>query len=320
MENNNVPNNIGLVYHPTYLLHETRGHAENKLRLLSILKYLEQSKIKNNLFYIPPRYATVEEIGLIHPLTYIKMIERACQTNKRSIDPDTQICPKSYEVALLAAGGVISAIDAVMEGKVKQAFALVRPPGHHAEPNKGMGFCIFNNIAIGTKYAQNKYGLEKILIIDFDVHHGNGTQLVFYDDPSVLYCSIHQYPFYPGTGTQLEKGEGKGERLTINVPLPAKTGDIEYIAAFKNYILPPALEFNPELVLVSAGFDGHKDDPIGGMKLTNEGYKNIAKMICEIANQSCEGKVVSCLEGGYNIEVLPVLVEEYLLEMLNSGR
>ncbi|MEW6609736.1 MAG: histone deacetylase [bacterium] len=317
MKKNNEPG-IGLVYHPAYLFHETRGHPENKLRLIKILKYLEESPIRDKLFYIPPRYATVEEVSFIHPLTYIKMIERACQTNKKSIDPDTQICFKSYEVALLAVGGVISAIDAVMEEKkVKNAFALIRPPGHHAEPNKGMGFCIFNNIAIGAKYARKKYGLKKILIIDFDVHHGNGTQLVFYDDPGVLYCSIHQYPFYPGTGTQLEKGEGKGEGFTINIPLPAKSGDLEYIQAFKNYIQPQSLEFNPELVLVSAGFDAHKDDPIGGMKLTTEGYKNLAKMICEIAEQCCEGKIVSCLEGGYNLEILPVLVEEYLLEMLN---
>lgn len=310
---------VGLVYHPTYLLHETRTHPENSMRLVRILKQLEESPIRNNLFYIPPRLAAIEEISLVHPLTYIKMIERACQTNKRSIDPDTQICPKSYEVALLAAGGVLSAVDAVMEGKkVNRAFALIRPPGHHAEPDRGMGFCIFNNIAIGAKYAQNKYGLKKILIIDFDVHHGNGTQLVFYDDPTVLYCSIHQYPFYPGTGTQLEKGEGKGEGFTINIPLPVKSGDSEYIQAFKNYIQLQALQFNPQLILVSAGFDAYKDDPIGGMKLTNEGYKNITRMICDIANQTCEGKIVSCLEGGYNLDVLPVLVEEYLLEMLSK--
>ncbi|MEW6096280.1 MAG: histone deacetylase [bacterium] len=310
---------VGLVYHPAYLLHETRVHPENKMRLVRILKYLEESTIKNNLFYIPPRHATVEEVASVHLLTYIKMIERACQTNKKSIDPDTQICSKSYEVALLAAGGVISAIDAVVAGKkVKRAFALIRPPGHHAEPDKGMGFCIFNNIAIGAKYAQNKYGIKKILIIDFDVHHGNGTQLVFYNDPTVLYSSIHQYPFYPGTGTQLEKGQGEGEGFTINIPLPAKSGDSEYTQAFKSYIVPPALDFNPQLVLISAGFDAHKDDPIGGMRLTNEGYKNIAKLICDIANQTCDGKVVSCLEGGYNLDVLPVVIEEYLLEMLHN--
>lgn len=317
MGNNNKPR-VGLVYHPTYLLHETRVHPENKMRLIKTLKYLEESKIRDNLFYIPPRPATIEEVSLIHPVTYIKMIERACQTNKRSLDPDTQICSKSYEVALLAVGGVIAAIDAVMEKKkVNHAFALIRPPGHHAEPDRGMGFCIFNNIAIGAKYAQNKYNLKKILIIDFDVHHGNGTQVVFYNDPTVLYCSLHQYPFYPGTGTQLEKGQGEGEGVTINIPLPAKSGDAEYLDAFKTYILPQTLDFNPQLVLVSAGFDGYKDDPIGGMKLTNEGYQNMTKMICEIATQTCEGKIVSCLEGGYNLEALPVLIEEYLWEMLN---
>lgn len=315
----NTGTRVGLVYHPTYLLHETRVHPENKMRLVKVLKQLEESKVRDNLFYIPPRPATIEEVSLVHPVTYIKIIERACQTNKRSIDPDTQICPKSYEVALLAVGGVISAIDTVIEGtKVKRAFALIRPPGHHAEPNKGMGFCIFNNIAIGAKYAQNKYGLKRILIIDFDVHHGNGTQLVFYADPTVLYCSIHQYPFYPGTGTQLEKGEGRGEGFTINIPLPAKSGDAEYLQAFQNYILPQALEFNPQLVLISAGFDGYKNDPIGGMRLTEEGYKTLAKIICDIANQTCEGKIVSCLEGGYNLDALPILVEEYLWEMLNE--
>lgn len=306
---------VGLVYHPEYLKHDTGYHPENKDRLINIIDYLKTSDINQRLIYLEPVTAPVEVVNLVHPGHYIEMIRRACENNKRSIDPDTIICPVSYKVALLAVGGMLRAIDAVMNNEVERSFALVRPPGHHAEPNRGMGFCLFNNIAIGTKYAQSKYQVKRILIVDFDVHHGNGTQMVFYDDPSVLFFSIHQYPFYPGTGSQNEKGIGAGEDLTINVPLSAKSGDKEYEEAFKRYLLEPAMKFKPELIMVSAGFDAHEDDPVGGMRLTKDGYRRITRVICDLARDNCQSKIVSTLEGGYNLKVLPSLIETYLDEL-----
>lgn len=306
---------IGVVYHPDYLKHDTGFHIENKNRLINIITRFKTSPIKEKLIHLEPVPAVVDVITMVHLPTYIEKIKRACQSSKRSIDPDTIICPASYKVALLAVGGILRAIDAVMNGEVKSAFALVRPPGHHAEPNRGMGFCVFNNIAIGAKYAQSVYNVKRILIIDFDVHHGNGTQMVFYDDPTVLFFSVHQYPFYPGTGSQNEQGSGDGDGWTINIPLLAKSGDIEYDKVFREYLIEPAMMFKPELIMVSAGFDAYENDPVGGMKLTRNGYRNITKIIHDIAKSSCEGKIISCLEGGYNLDALPLLIEDYLDEL-----
>ncbi|MDI6703570.1 MAG: histone deacetylase [bacterium] len=303
---------IGIAYHPDYTKHETGGHPENKQRVARTIEYLKQSRINKDLLYITPNLASIEEIMLVHPKSYIESIEKACKTDRRYLDADTLISPDSFDVALLAVGGVISCVNSVMEGKVKTGFALVRPPGHHACKEKAMGFCIFNNISIGVRYAKKLYDLHRILIIDFDVHHGNGTQEIFYDDPEVLYFSLHQYPFYPGTGDKGQVGTGNGKGYTVNVPLLAGGGDLEYKEGFEQYLIPRAIKFNPELIFVSAGFDAYKGDPLGGMNLSIDGYRMIGRLICELASQTCEGKVISSLEGGYNLETLPILIEAYL--------
>lgn len=302
----------GIIYHSEYLKHETGAHPENKKRLIYIMEYLNQSEIKDAITYILPQKATEEEVSLIHPYEYIKKIESACASNQQYLDADTVICSDSYNVALLAVGGVLKAIDEMMSGNIENGFALIRPPGHHAEPDRAMGFCIFNNIAIGTKYAQRKYGIERVLIIDFDVHHGNGTERTFYDDPTVLFFSIHQYPHYPGTGRREDKGIGKGEGYNINLPMNLYSGDKEYEQAFTDYLIEPVDKFKPELIMVSAGFDGHISDPLSQIYLSDEWYKNTAVLIHKLANSYAGGRVVSVLEGGYNLKHLPKLVEKYI--------
>jgi len=212
----------------------------------------------------------------------------------------------------MAAGGVLAAIDAVMEQKVTNAFCAVRPPGHHALENRAMGFCIFNNVAIGTRYIQEKHNLPKVLIVDWDVHHGNGTQAAFYDDPNVLYFSVHQYPFYPGSGSQAEQGRGKGLKTNINVPLPAGSGDESYVKAFEEKLAPAASSFAPDFVLVSAGFDAHKGDLLGGMRVTEQGFAKLTQIVKSIAEKCCSGRLVSVLEGGYGMEGLAASVEAHI--------
>ena len=212
----------------------------------------------------------------------------------------------------MAAGGVLAAVDAVMNKQVTNAFCAVRPPGHHAMENRAMGFCIFNNVAIGTKYVQKKYGLSNVLIVDWDVHHGNGTQAAFYDDPTVLYFSVHQYPFYPGSGSEAEKGEGKGLNYTINVPLPAGSGDDVYVKAFEEKLRPAALAFGPDFVFISAGFDAHENDLLGGMKVTADGFAELTRIVKAIAQRCCNGRIVSVLEGGYHLGGLAASVEAHI--------
>ena len=226
--------------------------------------------------------------------------------------PDAPASRGSYEVALLAAGGVQAAVDAVMRGTVSNAFCAIRPPGHHALKNKAMGFCLFNNIAIAARYIQKHYQLSRVLIVDWDVHHGNGTQAMFYDDPTVLYFSVHQSPFYPGTGGAEETGEGKGLGFTRNIPMAAGSGDDEYRRAFSQELRPLAASFKPDFVLVSAGFDAAKDDLLGGMKVTPAGYAELTRIVRDIADQSCRGRLVTVLEGGYNLESLAASAEAHV--------
>jgi acetoin utilization deacetylase AcuC-like enzyme len=221
------------------------------------------------------------------------------------------ISRQSYNAAVAAVGGVLAAVDAVMEGKVANAFCAVRPPGHHALGDEAKGFCIFNNVAIGVRYVQQKYGLPRVLIVDWDVHHGNGTQATFYDDPNVLYFSTHQWPFYPGTGSSLETGGG-GADLNINVPLPAGSGDSEYIKIFEGKLRRAALAFSPDFVFVSAGFDAHEGDTLGGMRVTTEGFARLTRVVKEIAAQCCQGRLVASLEGGYRLDDLAASVEAHL--------
>ena len=289
---------IGLIYHPIYLLHETGEHPEKKERLTAILNKIESEEIDCNL--ITPEPASVEQIAAVHGRRYIEQVQAICQQGGGYLDMDTVLSSRSFEAALMAAGGAMAAVDAVL-ADCDSAFALVRPPGHHAKVNRGMGFCIFNNVAIAAKHAQAR-GLKKVLIVDWDVHHGNGTNDIFYSDPSVLYFSTHQYPHYPGTGRADEVGEDGAEGTTVNVPLPAGTGDQGYLMAYREILRPIAQEFRPDIILVSAGQDPHQDDPLGGMRLTAQGFGAIAGQVMEIARECCRGRVAASLEGGYNLD------------------
>jgi acetoin utilization deacetylase AcuC-like enzyme len=304
----------GLVYDDIYLEHETTpGHPECSERLVRIIKQLKDKELYSRLVKIKPAPANRHWIEMVHAPEYIDRAKSSSENGAGYLDSgDVPISLKSYEAALMAAGGMLSAIDAVMEQKVTNAFCAVRPPGHHALENRAMGFCIFNNVAIGTRYIQQKHNLQKILIVDWDVHHGNGTQAAFYGDPNVLYFSVHQYPFYPGTGSQAEQGSGKGMQTNINVPLPAGSGDDSYVKAFEEILVPAASSFAPDFVLVSAGFDAHEDDLLGSMRVTDRGFAKLTMIVKSIAEKCCAGRLVSVLEGGYGLEGLAASVEAHI--------
>jgi acetoin utilization deacetylase AcuC-like enzyme/formylglycine-generating enzyme required for sulfatase activity len=304
----------GLVYDDIYLKHKTTpGHPEASERLVAIIERLKASGLYSQLLKLSPNPVSSEWLKMVHSSEYIQRVKSSCRNNAGYLDSmDVPISTESYEAALVAAGGVLSAIDAVVEKKVTNAFCAVRPPGHHALSDQAMGFCIFNNVAIGVKYIQKKHNISDILIVDWDVHHGNGTQATFYDDPSVLYFSTHQYPFYPGTGSEMETGSGKGLNYNINVPLQIGSGDADYLSAFKEKLEPAALSFSPDFILISAGFDAHKDDLLGGMKVTAEGFAQLTQVVKEISEKCCEGRLVSVLEGGYGLEGLADSVEAHI--------
>jgi acetoin utilization deacetylase AcuC-like enzyme len=306
----------GIVADYRYLDHVTGSfHPESPRRLQAIYEMLESRDMKDNYIFIESRSATREEIAMNHGDGYIDLVAGTAGKRHYSLDVDTQTSAKSYETALLAAGGFCNAIDSVVEGKVDNAFALVRPPGHHAEFDRAAGFCIFNNIAIGARHAIKKHGMKRILILDWDLHHGNGTQHSFYSDTRVLYFSTHQSPFYPGTGSVLEIGAKEGRGYTVNVPLKSGRGDAEFIKIFKRIVEPVAMEYRPELVLLSAGFDIYRKDSMGGMNVTSEGFASLARIIMNIADNCCDGRFVATLEGGYNIDGQARGIKSVLKEM-----
>jgi acetoin utilization deacetylase AcuC-like enzyme len=306
---------VGIVRDPIYLEHVMDDfHPESPKRLMSIYAMLDGLDQKD-LVCVTARAATEEEIEFIHEPSYVSTVRATQGLPHRRLDPDTSTSPQSYEAALMAAGGVLRLIDARLAGQVDNGFALVRPPGHHAESGRAMGFCIFNNIAIGARYLELRHGVKRILIMDFDLHHGNGTQHSFYDSPSVLYMSTHQYPFYPGTGWYDEVGQGPGKGFTVNVPLSGGMGDTDYIQVFRDVVVPIADRFRPEFVLVSAGFDIHKRDPLGSMAVTESGFGEMAKILIDLAARTCEGRIVFVLEGGYDLTGLTDGVEAVLMEL-----
>ncbi len=306
----------GIVMDNRYMEHDMGAyHPENPRRLEVIYSMLEDADIKGRFHKIEPRSATKEEICYVHSQDYVDMIADTRGKSHVMLDPDTSTCARSYEVAMLAAGGLCEAIRAVVEKKIDNAFALVRPPGHHAERDRAMGFCLFNNIAIGARYAQKTHAINKVLIVDWDLHHGNGTQHSFEDDASVLYFSTHQYPYYPGTGAFEEVGIGEGKGFTINVPLSHGFGDAEYSAIYNMILKPIATEFKPDLVLISAGFDIYKDDPLGGMSVTPQGFAAITRIVMNIADECCNGRLAITLEGGYNLNGLRDSVKAVLKEL-----
>ena len=295
---------VGLVYDSIYLDHDTGGHVENAQRLEAIISHLEETRLMEQLTPVKPRPATIGELSRVHPEQHIIRLEEVAQNGGGWLDADTVMSAGSYEAALYAAGGVIEATRSVMAGEVASAFALVRPPGHHATPRRSMGFCLFNNVAAAARYALAEYELERILIIDFDVHHGNGTQEVFYYDPQVCYISTHQYPFYPGTGRSEEAGTGAARGTTVNIPLPARCGDAEYVPVFNQIIVPVARRFQPQLIMVSAGYDAHWADELALMQVSISGYIHMITIIKELADELCGGHLVFSLEGGYNLPAL----------------
>ena len=308
---------LGFIYHPDYLKHDTgAGHPERPQRLQTLVKHLLTTELWKKMEHLQPHAAHREQILAVHPEQHVTMIERRCRAGETVLDGgDTRVCKESFDIALLAAGGVLLGVDKVMTGELSTAFCAVRPPGHHAEISTVMGFCLFNNVAIGARYAQKKYGVGRVAILDWDVHHGNGTQEIFYDDDSVLYISLHQYPYYPGTGAANETGSGKGEGFTLNCPMAAGSGEKEYLDAFRSKILPALHKFQPELVMISAGFDAHKDDPLAHINLTEDSFAEMTKLLQEIASKYCDGKIVSVLEGGYNLDALAMSVERHLVEL-----
>ena len=309
---------VGLVYDPIYLEHDTGNHVEVAARVKEVIWLLGNSGVKQRLVEIHPTPVSREELSLVHTIEHISQIEKVAQSGGGWLDADTVMSSASYKVALYAAGGVLNAVDAVMERKVDSAFALVRPPGHHATRTSAMGFCLFNNIAIAARQSLRKYGLDRILIVDFDVHHGNGTQDAFYDDPAVLYFSTHQYPFYPGTGRIDEVGVGKGIGTTVNVPLPAWCGDEEYSQVFQQILVPVAQRFQPQLILVSAGYDAHWLDPIGSMQLSVSGFAQIVQILKRLALELCQGRLIFALEGGYHIPALARSIKATLEVLLGE--
>jgi len=310
-------NNVGFIYHPDYLKHDTGiGHPERPQRLRAVVNHLLTTELWKRLEHLQPSPAQRESLTSVHPEEYVAMIERRCNAGETVLDAgDTHACKDSFDVALLAAGGVLMGVDKVLSGELSSAFCAVRPPGHHAETSTVMGFCLFNNIAIGARYAQKKYGLERVAILDWDVHHGNGTQEIFYADDSVLYISLHQYPYYPGTGAATETGSGKGKGFTLNCPMAIGSGEKEYLEAFHSSIIPALNTFQPQLLMLSAGFDAHKDDPLAHMNLTEDSFAKMTKMMMHVASKHCGGKIVSVLEGGYNLDALALSVERHVGEM-----
>ncbi|RCK77677.1 MAG: Acetylspermidine deacetylase [Ignavibacteriae bacterium] len=316
---------VGFVYNDKFLLHQTGlYHPERPERLKFIIQGLQESKLWQKLQQLVFDKAELETIQKIHSRAHINFVKEVCAKARynNSIElldaGDTPVCMESFDVALLAVGGCISAVDAVMSGVLKRVFCAVRPPGHHAESNTPMGFCLFNNAAITADYARERYNLKRILILDWDVHHGNGTQEIFYEDDQVFYISLHQYPFYPGTGARSERGKGKGEGFTLNCPMRAGSGENEYIEAFEKDIIPIFSLYQPELFIISAGFDAHKSDPLANINLTEESFVKMTEYVVNYANKFAEGRIISILEGGYDLEALKNSVKIHIETLMKD--
>jgi len=305
----------GLVIDPRYQEHDTGyGHPERAERIAALLPAVDPQA--RGLTPIAARLATGDELALVHDGAYVE--EVAATEHERpwfAFDADTPTCPRSYATARLAAGGLLALLDAIMRGEVDNGFAFVRPPGHHAERRRAMGFCLFNNVAVGAEYLRRQHGLRRVLIMDWDLHHGNGTQHMFEDDPGVLYVSTHQYPYYPGTGAADEVGRGEGEGFTTNLPFPAGCGDAEYMDAFRRVVVPIAHQFAPEFVLISAGFDAHRRDPLGGMLVTETGFRAMTGALLDVAREHAGGRCAAILEGGYDLQAIRDSASDVLSEL-----
>ncbi|AEH60624.1 Histone deacetylase [Methanosalsum zhilinae DSM 4017] len=306
---------VYIIYHPDSLKHNTGWHPESASRLKAIMDKLEENGIFEDNPLVIPQYADLSLIENVHDLDYIKSVEEHCM-REIPLDPDTVVSRDSFNAALASAGGAVKATELVLDEGL--AFALTRPPGHHAGYRKARGFCLFNNIAIAARYAQSR-GFERILIVDWDVHHGNGTQEIFYSDPGVLYFSTHLYPWFPGTGWLDEIGDGDAQGFNINVPLPPGLNNSDYIYIFKKLLLPISLQFDPQMIMVSAGMDSYSRDPLGNMNITSEGFGELASIVSYIASKTCN-RMVLVLEGGYIEEDLAKSVHRIIISLNNQKR
>lgn len=294
----------GIVIDPRYEAHDPGpGHPERPARLAALRAALDGCN-RRGLIRIEPRSASAEDLTLVHDPGYLGEVAASAHHERFAFDADTWVSAASHDTARRAAGGVLALADAVMAGEVDNGLACVRPPGHHAEADQAMGFCLFNNVAVAARHLQRRHHVERVMIVDWDVHHGNGTQHLFDDDPTVLYLSLHQYPFYPGTGSLHEVGRGPGVGTTVNLPLPAGCGDAEYQQLFEAVVAPVCRRFAPQFVLVSAGFDAHLRDPLGGMRMTDDGYAAICRLLLRVTADVADGRCVAVLEGGYDLTAL----------------
>jgi acetoin utilization deacetylase AcuC-like enzyme len=293
-----------IIYDPVFLEHDAGGHPESGERLLAVMRLLKEAGELARLASLTPRPATLEELMAVHSTDYILRVERMAAAGGGWLDSDSPVSAGSYRAALVAAGAGITGVQAVVGGQASSAFCLVRPPGHHARPRRGMGFCLFNNVAVAARYALNQLGMKRILVVDFDAHHGNGTQEAFYRESGVLYFSTHQHPLYPGTGDSCEEGEGEGEGFTINFPLAPGTPERSILAVYQDVLAPAARAYNPDLILVSAGYDAHWTDPLTSLGMTVTGFGQISALLVALAKGLCQGRIVFTLEGGYNLEAL----------------
>jgi acetoin utilization deacetylase AcuC-like enzyme len=309
----------GLVFDPLFLEHSIPGHPENAARLEAAVSELKASGLWDRMAAVTAKPVDLELLARVHDRSYIDRAAAICARGGGWLDPDTYLVGCTYDAARLAAGGAAELTRAVLRGKLRNGFALVRPPGHHAERARGMGFCIFNNIAVAAQVALNEFGLERVLIFDWDVHHGNGTQDIFYGSPHVLFMSAHQYPHYPGTGDWREVGAGEGAGYTVNLPLPVGIGDAGFARLLDEVVTPIAERFAPQLVLVSAGYDAHWRDPLAGLHLSLRGYWQLAKGLVALAEQLCGGRIVVALEGGYDLEVLSLGVADTCRALLGDA-
>lgn len=306
----------GLVHHPDCLVHRAGlGHQERPERVTAVLERLGECGLLSQLDTLEPTPLDGASIEAVHDPAYVELVVRADELGGAQLDPDTRAGRGSDRAARLAAGGVVQAVDRVMAGEWRNAFVACRPPGHHAERDRAMGFCLYNHAAIAAAHLRREHGLGRVCILDWDVHHGNGTQHLFEDDASVFYASLHQYPHYPGTGAADERGRGAGEGATLNVPMGAGTGDREWLDALEGTVLARLEDFAPEFVLVSAGFDAHRRDPLGGCELSEEGYRRMTRRVLELAERTAAGRVVSVLEGGYDLEALAASAEAHVGEL-----
>jgi acetoin utilization deacetylase AcuC-like enzyme len=311
------------VSHPVYLEHNQPGHPESPERLEHIDRALDASGMRSRLQQLEPEPIALERLQRVHAARYIESVERIARQGGGGLmgrGDETYVSPRSFEAARLASGGVVTAVEAVLRGELDNALALVRPPGHHAFRDHGEGFCLFNNVAIATATARHDLGVERVLIVDFDVHHGNGTQAIFYDDPSVLFFSIQQWGIYPGTGHWSEAGAGAGVGYTVNVPLIAGWGDAMYARIFDDLLAPIARRFEPQLILASAGYDPHWSDRLGSMTVSDLGFFNLARKLVGLAGELCQGRLVLTLEGGYGLQGLAYGVVATFAALLGDER